>query len=158
MTCRFGTCQPRRGILICVLACCGLPAGSAKGQAACPRPALLRLTPLAGEWTVTWESRVNDTLTLVADSRASIRLTANGCAMIERLDGRLRGEPMALTTMITAPAPDSLQLAYVDSGHGRAATTRSVSAPESSPNVPCVPAPSSPRCASPPSRHAPPDP
>jgi hypothetical protein len=52
---------------------------------------------LVGEWTVEWDSRVNDTLVAVDDAHATITAAAAGCAFVERLEERLRGSTMGLT-------------------------------------------------------------
>jgi hypothetical protein len=97
----------------------GLNAAGANAQPpACPRPAIARLMALAGEWTVAWDSRVNDTLVAVSNAHATITPANAGCGLVERLEGQLRGTAMGLTTLISAPAADSLELAYADSDHG----------------------------------------
>jgi hypothetical protein len=108
----------RRLVAIVVL-WSGARAGHLHAQpAGCPRPSIARLMALAGEWTVAWDSRVNDTLVPVLKSHATLTKTNADCALVERLEGELRGSAMGLTTLIAAQAPDSLELAYVDSDHG----------------------------------------
>lgn len=84
----------------------------------CPRRALLPFLALQGAWSVAWEARFNDTLQTATGAAAVVERAAGDCGISERLSGEFRGQRFAVTTTIAAPADDSLQLAYLDSGHG----------------------------------------
>lgn len=86
----------------------------------CPRPALARLAQTVGRWHVTWRWGwgVDDDSTVVQGASATIELVADKCGLLERLTGTLRGRPLAIADLVTAPSADTLQRAYVDSEHG----------------------------------------
>lgn len=91
----------------------------ATGQTpACPRPASARLAVLAGRWSVDWRYLVDGQLRQVEQATATIDIAGGGCAIRERLEGRLRGHQLAVQTLIAASNDDALQRAYVDSDHG----------------------------------------
>jgi hypothetical protein len=84
----------------------------------CPRPPLTRLAQLAGHWSVEWGYAVEGELRAVENASATIDIAASSCAVRERLEGRLRGAPLAVTTLTAASTDDSLERVYVDSEHG----------------------------------------
>jgi hypothetical protein len=121
---RFST-RVRPQFIRCAIAAAITALGSgwtvqaAAAQAAtCPRPALARLAMLVGDWAVAWDWRVGDSLLTVAGAHATVTRATAGCTLVERLEGRLRGAAIEVTSVIAAPTTDSLQLAYVDSEHG----------------------------------------
>ncbi|HKA58315.1 MAG TPA: VOC family protein [Gemmatimonadales bacterium] len=84
----------------------------------CPRPLPASLTRLSGQWAVVWEYRRGDSLLTVDSAKMSFTVANRGCALLEQLEGRLRGEPLGSTAIITVPDTLRLQRAYVDSEHG----------------------------------------
>jgi len=84
----------------------------------CPRAALARLAELAGRWSVEWSYLLEGQLRTVDKAAATIDLAAGGCAVSERLEGELRGRPLAIHTLIAAPSDTTLQRVYIDSEHG----------------------------------------
>lgn len=88
----------------------------------CPRPSLARLAGIVGRWRVAWRwgYGVDSDSTVVRRAVATISWGAGRCVLIEQLTGVLRGRPLAVAVMVTAPTNDSLQRTYVDSEHGTA--------------------------------------
>ena len=84
----------------------------------CPRAPMKDLTRLAGEWTVTFDYRLDGELIRADTAHALIELAADGCALIEKVQVSLRGQPLAIAKILVAPTSETLQQAYVDSFHG----------------------------------------
>ena len=91
--------------------------GSLEAQAHCPRPALARLSSMAGRWTVSWRTRVGDSLVTATEGRATIAWAAGQCALTEELSARLPTGPSAQHRLFVIVG-DSLAMTYLDSEHG----------------------------------------
>lgn len=92
---------------------------SAYGQLPdCPRPPMEELARLAGAWTVTLDYRLEGELIRADSASAQIELAAGNCALIEKLYASVRGQSLAMATILVAPTPETLERAYVDSFHG----------------------------------------
>lgn len=119
LTLRTAGRGPLIGLALGLLIATAPPAAHAQALP-CPGPALARLAQTVGRWRVTWRWGwgVDDDSTMVQRASATIELVADKCGLLERVTGTLRGRPLAIADMVTAPSTDTLQRAYVDSEHG----------------------------------------
>ena len=108
----------RRCLLTIMLGVFGLPrivAGQA--EPACPSPALDRLATIRGAWIVRWFDRLAPRKYATSMARSTIRPTAGGCGLLERLDGMRGGRHFEALTLIAPGGGDSLQRVWQDSEH-----------------------------------------
>ena len=129
------TCLASRTRLTCLAIAASLVAISAPlgaQDSACPRPALARLSPVVGQWTVSWRTRVNDSLVTATDGRSTIAWAAGRCALTEDFSARLPSGPSAQHRLF-AVSGDSLTMTYLDSEHGEPLAFFAPRAPASRP-------------------------
>lgn len=76
------------------------------------------LSDLEGLWDVNWSYRVSPGEFIESQAHSTFTAELAGCALIERFEGTLRGQPFSSITLFSWQTEERLERVRLDSEHG----------------------------------------